>query len=270
MNVETTSSLSTTLIKGLTVMEALARKAEPCGVTQLARDVGMMKSNVHRTLQTLIATGYVRQVPTGDYQCTLKLFELASAIMAGIDVRQAAEPLMQRLAEQTSESIHLSTLDGLEVIYLHKIESLHPVRAYSRIGGRAPAFNVASGKALLAFAGDDVLSTLPAALPRSTSLSVATRDDLMAELAAIRACGFAVNDGEWRERVCGLAAPIFDGSGAVVAAIGISGPADRMQPDIERYADGVIATARAISAAIGFNAYSSLNRDSRPTALDPT
>lgn len=69
------------------------------------------------------------------YECTLKLFELASSILRRMDVRQVAEPFMHSLAETTLETIHLSVLDRAEVIYLHKIESPQPVRAYATIGG---------------------------------------------------------------------------------------------------------------------------------------
>lgn len=266
-NEPTTTALSTTLMKGLLVLETLARKPEPCGVSRLARDVGMTKSNVHRTLQTLAAAGYVTQTKDGGYECTLKLFELSSAIMARVDVRQVAEPFMRRLADQTQETVHLSALHGAEVIYLHKIESPQPVRAYSQVGGRAPAFSVASGKALLAYASSAVLAALPSPLPRHTRFSLANAAQLDAELATVRQRGFALNRGEWRERVCGLAAPIFDGEGTVVASIGISGPVERFQPDIERLAPVVLEAARGVSAALGFNAYSERMHASRATAL---
>src|SRR5690606_30707322 len=97
------------------------------------------KSNVHRTLQTLVAAGYVTSTDVGHYQCTLRLFELGNQVADRFDIRTHAQPVMRELAELTRETVHLSVLDGSEVIYMHKIESPEPVRAYSRIGGRAPA-----------------------------------------------------------------------------------------------------------------------------------
>jgi len=247
--------MDTTLLKGLKVLEALAASSAPRGVSELARALGLTKSNVHRTLQTLAAAGYVRPAAlAGSYECTLKLFEMASGVVARIDVRQVADPFMQQLAKLTKETIHLSILDGLEVIYLNKIESPHPVRAYSSIGGRAPAHCVASGKALLAWQGDAVLQQLPAHLAAPTPRSLATREALLDELARIRRQGYAVNRGEWRETVGGLAAIVFDAAGAPAAAIGISGPLERLRPAaMRKYSQLVTEAALGLSRALGFS-----------------
>jgi DNA-binding IclR family transcriptional regulator len=245
--------MDSTLIKGLTVLEHLAGSEVPRGVSDLARSLSLTKSNVHRTLQTLVATGYARATPAGTYECTLKLFELASSVLARIDVRQVAEPFMRALAERTQETIHLSLLDKADVIYLHKIESPHPVRAYSSIGGRAPAYCVASGKALLAYQ-EEALAHLPEVLQVHTSRTIPSLDLLRRELEQVRIQGFAINRGEWREGVCGLAAIVHDAMGRPGAAIGISGPADRLNPAaLRRYSDVVVDVARSLSRALGYN-----------------
>ena len=191
-----------TLLKGLRVLETLAASPQPMGVTTLSRALDLTKSNAHRTLQTLVAAGYARSNPeTATYECTLKLFEVASTVVSRLDVRQIADPYLQQLAHATHESIHLSVLDGLDVIYLNKIESPQPVRAYSAIGGRAPAHCVASGKALLAWQSDDMLAGLPEDLAQWTPHTLNTRDALLADLAETRRRGFSINCGEWRDSV---------------------------------------------------------------------
>lgn len=246
--------MDSTLLKGLRVLETLANAEMPRGVSDLSRTLGLTKSNVHRTLQTLVAAGFVRSCENGTYECTLKLFELASPILARVDVRRSADPFMQRLAEATRETIHLSVLDRGEVIYLHKIESPQPVRAYSTIGGRAPAYCVASGKALLAYNGDSVLQYLPDPLVAYTRKTISDRDALKRELEKIREQGFALNRGEWREEVCGVAAIVRNALGEPIASIGISGPADRLKPsELNRFSDLVMDTARALSRSLGYN-----------------
>ncbi|GLS45665.1 IclR family transcriptional regulator [Methylobacterium brachythecii] len=245
--------MDSTLLKGLTVLEHIAASDAPRGVSELARALQLTKSNVHRTLQTLVAAGYVRATPSGTYECTLKLFELASSVLSRVDVRQVAERFMRSLAEQTQETIHLSLLDKAEVIYLHKIESAHPVRAYSSIGGRAPAYCVASGKALLAYQ-EGALVHLSDPLAAHTSRTITDLDTLRQELEQVRVQGFAINRGEWREGVCGLAAIVHDAMGKPVAAIGISGPADRLDPTaLRRFSDVVVDAARGLSRALGYN-----------------
>ena len=137
-----------TLLKGLMLLEALAdQNGKPVTIPVLAEQVGLTKSNTHRTLQTLAHAGYAtRDDTTGNYRSTFKLFELGAKQMAQIDVRQFAAVHMRALVELTQETVHLSILDGGSVVYVDKIESAQPVRAYSVLGGHAPAYCVATGK----------------------------------------------------------------------------------------------------------------------------
>lgn len=242
-----------TLVKGLEVLEALALGGAPRGVSELAREMGLTRSNTHRTLRTLVGAGYVRQDDgTGRYACTQKLARLAACALGRVDLTAAAGPAMERLAAATRETVHLSVLDGLEVCYLHKIDSPEPVRAYSEVGGRAPAHCVATGKALLAFQDPAYIGRFPARLAAHAPGSIRTRARLRAALEAVRAQGYAVNRGEWRESVHGLAAPVLDSGGRAVAAIGISGPVERLRPArLKGFVPDVVAAARAVSAALG-------------------
>lgn len=254
--------MDSTLLKGLTMLEALAKSPAPRGISDLSRELELTKSNVHRTLQTLVQAGYVRPTePTGSYECTLKLFELASAVLARVDVRSLAEPHMHELAAATEETVHLAALDGTEVIYLHKIESPQPVRAYSTIGGRAPAHCVATGKTLLAYQDDATLAALPEQLSVHTERTIGDRGALLGELATVRRQRFAINRGEWRTSVCGLAAIVLDATGAPIAAIGISGPADRLRPTtLKRHSGTVVDTARTLSEQLGCTTYDEVTR----------
>lgn len=244
-----------TLLKGLRVLETLALSDQPRGITELARDLELTKSNLHRTLQTLIAAQYVHTPTPGRYACTLKLFELGSAVMSQVNVRSAGVPFMAKLLADTGETVHLSVLDKAEVIYVNKLDSAHPVRAYSSIGGRAPAYCVASGKALLAHSGEAALTALgDFPLPDYTPRTITTLEGLQREMAQIRRQGFAVNRGEWRYTVYGLAAIVLDASGHPVASIGISGPAERMKPaQMKQYQSIVMEAATGLSRALGHN-----------------
>ena len=242
-----------TLLKGLQILEALARSTRPRGVSDLAKELALTRSNMHRTLRTLVEAGLVGQdEESGLYACTLKLFELGSAIPARSDIAGLADPIMLALSDETRETVHLSALDGGEVVYLHKIDSTHPVRAYTTVGGRAPAYCVATGKALLAWQPETYLARYNGALQRFTSQTLADLAALRDELLAVRRQGFAVNRGEWRDSVCGVAAPVFGVGGRAVAAIGLSGPASRMTSDrLDGFADQITAAARELTQKMG-------------------
>lgn len=242
-----------TFIKGIHVLEALAKNDKPCGVTELAQQLNLTKSNVHRLLQTLVQCGYASRAPeVGHYQATLKLWELGSQVLSRISVKRVAAPYLELLAKETSETVHLSILDDGEVVYIDKIDSPQPVRAYSQLGGRAPAYCVATGKALLAYQPQEVIRRLASRLTRFTSRTVKSIAELERELDRVRQLGYAINRGEWRESICGIAAPILDASGDVVATVGLSGPTERLRPSMLRgFAPIVIQTARAISNSLG-------------------
>lgn len=245
--------LDQAFLKGLAVLEAMARLEGSAGVTELANMLGLGKSNVHRLLQTLIHAGYVRQLEDSRYVLTVKLWELGAQVHKRLDLRTEALPFMEQLAAQTQETVHLSVRDGVEVLYIEKIDSPLPVRAYTAVGGRAPAANVATGKVMLAWADAATVKQAASSLHAFTPLSMTSAHELDQALQAIRRHGYAINRGEWREEVVGLAAPIRDVHGSVVGALGISGPASRLpQTGLREHAAAVMQRADSISSRLGW------------------
>lgn len=251
--------MNNTLVKGLGLLEVLSHSDRPLGVTELAARLDISKSNVHRMLQTLVDLRYVKQDDNAAYRATIRLWELGSAVLAHFDVRQFAGPRMEQLLEQTRETVHLSVLDGDEVVYVHKIDSPEPVRAYSQIGGRAPAHCVATGKAMLASADPARLTSLSQRLTRHSARTVTDPAEFLREMERVRQAGYAVNRGEWRESVHGIGAPIRDAGGRVVAAIGISGPAERIKPSLFKP-----LAAKVVEAAAGISQSLAGSQDASP------
>ncbi len=154
--------------------------------------------------------------------------------------------------EETGESVHLSVLDQKEVVYVHKVESPNPVRAYSQIGGRAAAHCVATGKAMIAFRGKAMLAAMSQDLQGYTARTITDPDAFLADMALIRKRGYAVNKGEWRDAVSGVAAPISDAAGNVIAAIGLSGPESRFKAArLKLFGEQVVAAANGLSEGMG-------------------
>ena len=220
-----------TVVKAFTVLEALAHTAEPIGVTALARMANLGKSNVHRLLQTLQELGYIRKTDEGAYTATLRIWELGSQIFSRLSVRDLARPYMALLAEVSKETVHLSVLEQHQVLYIDKIDSKEPVRAYTQLGGRAPAYCTATGKVMLAFLGDEEVSACFVDVQQFTPRTIVNRARFADEARQVRQRRYAINRGEWRADVLGLAAPIVAGGGNVQGAIGVSGPASRLHVD---------------------------------------
>lgn len=244
--------MNNTLIKGLGLLEVLAHSERSMGVTELANRMGIGKSNVHRLLQALVELGYARRdEASGSYAASIRLWELGSAVLANLDLRRAAQAWMEWLLEQTRETVHLSVLDGDEVVYVHKVDSPEPVRAYSQIGGRAPAHCVATGKAMLAWLPEQRIEAVSRRLRAFSPRTLTEPAEFIRELERVRQLGYAVNRGEWRESVGGLAAPVRDPSGQVVAAVGLSGPIERLRPSsFKTLSVDVIRAAQGIGEAL--------------------
>lgn len=247
--------MNNTLIKGLKLLEVLASREGPVGITELAQAVDLGRSSVHRLLQALVELGYAVN-EGGQYRTSIKVWELGARALNKLDFRSAAGPAMRALLAQTNETVHLSVLSGDEVVYIDKLDSPEPVRAYSTIGGRAPAYCVATGKVLLAWrdaAAESALSVRR--LQVFTPATLADTAALAAELARVRQQGYAVNRGEWRTSVWGIAAPIFGHDGRVLAAIGISGPAARIRArGLRSLSPQVVAAAASVSGALASEA----------------
>lgn len=244
-----------TLLKGLMVLETINRlNGEALTLQEIADEVGLTVSNTHRTLQTLVHAGYVRRdAISGVYVCTLKMFEMGVQRLASMDIRRIAASFMRKLARATNETVHLSVLDGMDVVYIDKIDSPQPVIAYSVVGGRAPAYAVATGKVLLAFQDPDYIEQFVDAISKHTSATHVSLPALRQELADVARIGYAINLGEWRSGIGGVAAPIFNGLDKIVGALGISGPLDRLAPEkIGTYAPIVQRTAQKLSAHMGY------------------
>lgn len=219
--------MDTTVVKGMAVLELLARADGPVRLAAIAQQLNLQKSNVHRLLQTLSALGFVTQEPgAGRYLPTLKLWELGAGILLAHPARRAAAPFMQELHRATSETVSLTVLDGDEVLYLEKLLSPRPLRFSTRPGSRAPAALTASGKAMLAQSPDPrpSLERAKARWSRAADLDV---EALMTEFEQIRRQGYAVSEGGWSPGLMGIAAAIPAGDGPR-AAITVSGPADRI------------------------------------------
>lgn len=235
-----------TLGKGLRVL--LVLQSGPASVSGLARELGMDRTGTFRVLRTLEHHGFVRRDEFGEYRLGVRLWELGTQVFGDGDVVAHSGEFADELLRATQETVHVAVYDEGWVVYVVKRDGTAAISSYTRLGGRAPAHCVATGKALLAYCEPGEVDRLVAAgLRRFTEHTVADGAALRRELDEIRRCGFALNRGEWRAEVGGVAAPILDREGRPVAAIGVSGPLERVSERAEKYAELVRWAAGEIS-----------------------
>jgi DNA-binding IclR family transcriptional regulator len=160
---------------------------------------------------------------------------------------------LARLNEATKETVHLAVYEHGDVVYVDKLESRHEVVAKSSIGRRCPATCVATGRALLAYQpAAEIREVLAKPQPRYTEHTTTDPDELAAILADVRKNGYSTNRESFREGVAGIAAPIRDHTGAVVASVGLCLPIQRFGPERQsRLRDETLETATAVTEALG-------------------
>ncbi|MBR7888770.1 IclR family transcriptional regulator [Marinomonas sp. A79] len=243
-----TGKVDSTLSKGLSIIEALAAEPKGIGVSELARNLELTKSNTFRLLQTLIAVGYVTQDANKQYFASMKAWKIGQMIMEKLDLPGLSISQMQYLSSMTGEAVYLAVLDGLSTLYIEKIESTKAVRTYTPKGGNAPIHCVATGKALLAFQYDALREKLIDNLTLYTDKTITSIEALDKEVAIIKAQGVAIDRGEYRAEVISIAAPVFSANNEVIAAIGVSAPAINVsEDDIDNMSHKVILAAQSLS-----------------------
>lgn len=248
-----------TVAKAMKALELLCRADTPLGVTQIARELALNKSNVHRVLGTLLALGYVRRAENSAYAPSLKLWELGAVVWARNDLGRVAKPYLADLCAKTGETVFVTVLDGCDVLYLEKQESLHPVRIAAAVGGRLPAYCSASGRVLLAYDPDGERRIQDIKFVRHTPNTITAAKELRSALQKVRQQGFELSVEEYMAGVCGLAVPIRGGSGEVRAALGLAALKQRLSDSkVKR----LLAALRDTAEKVGYDAG---RRDSRDT-----
>lgn len=227
-------------------------KGEPeLGVSDLARQLGIAKSTAHRVVRTLTAEGLLEQVEeSGAYRLSVVMQTLGASAQSASALHGAATPVLDHLRNVTRETVQIAVLDGLEVVYVERRESPHTVRIFGRIGNRAPAHSTSTGKLLLAYLPEDELGGRLAGvrLHRRTPYTITDPAALHTELARIRVRGWAENVNESEIGIASVSAPIRDRAGAVVAAVSVAGPVQRLDgANLRRFITPVAEAAAHIT-----------------------
>jgi DNA-binding IclR family transcriptional regulator len=236
------------------ILKVLASGPRRLGVSEIADRLDLTRPTVHGLLQTLQAHGFVEQDRDSDkYQLGAGLLQLGNSYLDLNELRARALVHADRLAARTDAAVRVGVMHGSSVVIVHHVFRPDTTLQILEVGAELPLHASALGKAMLAFAANEVTSDLFAEpLPRLTSrtLSPAALRD---ELADIRERGFARERDEAILGESSVAAPIFDHSGRAVGAIGVVGDTERIMPrgPAKGLTTAVGEAARGISRELG-------------------
>jgi IclR family transcriptional regulator, acetate operon repressor len=240
--------------RAVSVLEILSVQGET-GVSRIAAELGVHRSTAFRLMAVLEARGLVEQVAErGRYRLGFGIMRLAGAVTSGMDLVQQSQPVCERLAEEIGETVNVAVLDGNGCMNLTQVRGQARVTTHNWVGQRTPLHATSSGKVLLSHAPEDrIAAALQAPLERWTPHTVVDPEVLRAQLAEVRAHGYAVTVEEYETGLNAVAAPVRGMDGAVVAAVSVSGPSYRLLPDrMPDIAETICAGAAQISGRLGY------------------
>ncbi len=249
-------SPSVAVERTLEILEAVAHRSSGMSNADISRKLNIPKSSASYILRTLERRGYLRRDPeTARYRLGVKVLSLSRGALSGLDVREAALPVMRHLVDQSHMTAHLAILDGDEAVYVEKVEAPGFIKMNTWIGRRMEVHSTAVGKALLAYLDpkqrDAILHRR--GLKKLTTHTITTLARLLQELERVRQQGYSVDDEENSLGARCVGAPIFNSAGQIEAAIASTGTTNDVPHEaVPHIADMVKEAARRISHQIGY------------------
>ncbi len=203
--------LAPALTRGLKILDLIASVGRSVTMTEIAEHLALAKSSAHGLLATLVTAGYLERLPNGAYRLGLRVVHLANARLESADLPAEFYAIWDQHPEFHEEAAVLGVLDGAEVTYIACRNSPHALGVTFRLGMRLPASCTATGKALLSTLSSDEVRAFYSRheLVRLTPASVSSVEQLLEQLEQVRARGYSIDDGETRDHMWSVGAPII-------------------------------------------------------------
>src|SRR3954468_8687157 len=237
------------------ILEEVARHREGIGLAELSKLVGLHNSTTFHLAKTMVTLGYMRQERDSKrYRVGRPLFALAASALDEIEMVNLATPILEDLSRESGESGHFAVRMGDAVVVIARTSGPGAFQLTDRVGVVRPAHCTALGKIMLASLRPDQLKHFleRTELKPSTKKSITSIAALTREIAEIKHSGIAFDDGEFNAEVRCVAVPVYNFTGEVIGALGISGPIWRMTDQVlQSRAKLVQAAAGRLSAEFG-------------------
>jgi len=241
--------------RAFAILEEVARHREGIGLAELSKLVGLHNSTTFHLAKTMVSLGYMRQERDSKrYRVGRPLFALAASALDEIEMVNLATPVLEDLSRETGESGHFAVRMGDSVVVIARTSGPGAFQLTDRVGVVRPAHCTALGKIILASLRPDQLKRFleRVELKPSTAKSITEASVLLREIAEVRRSAIAIDDGEFNAEVRCIAVPVYNFTGDVIGALGISGPIWRMSDQVlKSRARLVQAAARRLSAEFG-------------------
>jgi len=252
---ETTSNA---VERALSIIETIAESGRGLSNSDLSRRLKMPKSSASYILRVLEKRAYLHRDPHGKYRLGLKLMSLSGGALTHLDVREVAKPVLQDFLKKSRlPEAHLAVLDNGRAVYIEKVENEKSfIKMDIWVGHRLPVHTTAIGKVLVAHLPDkEIVEILEMrGMEKKTRRSITSKQKFLQEMKKVRQYGFAIDNEENSDGVRCIAAPIFNASGKVIAALGTSSTILHIDENqLPKIIELVRKAAAAVSRQLGFH-----------------
>ena len=241
--------------RAFAILEEVARNRDGIALADLSKRVGLHNSTTFHLVKTMVSLGYIRQIKESKrYRIGRPLFALAASALDEMEMVSMATPVLDDLSRETGESSHFASRMSDAVVVMARTPGPGAFQLTDRVGVVRPAYCTALGKVILAALRPDQLDRYldRIELKALTSRTITSQQRLRRELQDVRRTGIAFDDGEFNNEVRCAAMPVYDFSGQVVGAIGISGPVWRLSIQaLQNKARDLSEAAKQLSEAFG-------------------
>ncbi len=246
-------STSTGVNATLRILDLLAARG-PLHLSELARELPVAKSTIHRICSVLVDRSWALRDEHGRFQLGIRALAM-SAAGSDLPIVMAFRTVAAGLLTRHNETVCLAVLDGDESVYIAIEESSHPVRLVTRVGSRTPAFASASGRVMLSGRSPSVIAASfggrPLVTPTGRRLNGVA--ELRSILEGVRRSGYAENVDETAIGLYAASVPIQNAAGAIIAALTVCIPTSRLSPERRRpVVDDLLASGRHLSELVAW------------------
>lgn len=216
----TSPDFMTSLARGLAVLRGFGDVRGPRTIAQLSSQTGIPRAAVRRCLHTLKELGYA-DAELNNYTLRPKVLALGYAYLSSTPLAVSSQPLLDQVSAALHESTSLAVLEDDEVVYVARAATARVMSVALGAGSRLPAYCTSLGRVMLAHLAPAELDAYLArvTLEAKTPHTIVTQQALRANLAKVRADGYAVNDEELELGLRSIAVPVRGASGKVLAAL---------------------------------------------------
>lgn len=240
--------------RGLEVIRSFSAQTPQQTLSEVAARTGLTRAGARRILLTLQTLGYVES-DGRLFRLTARILDLGFAYLSSMPIWNLAEPVMEALVDEVKESCSAAVLEGTDIVYVLRVPTHKIMRNTLGVGSRLPAYCTSMGRVLLAGLDDEeVLRRLKASRPKAlTKHTVTDLEALLTKIQQVRRQGWCLVNQELEEGLISLAAPITNRAGRFIAALNLSGQANRTNAKVaqETLLPALLQAAQTISRRLG-------------------